>query len=55
VTWSVSREDPDSILEVTAAASRPEDLDAIAQLFAADRRREVPAQPLPQKTGGPTR
>jgi hypothetical protein len=36
VTWSVSREDTDSILEVTAAASRPEDLDAIVQLFAAN-------------------
>ena len=35
-TWSVSREGPDSILEVTVAASRPEDLDAIAQLFAAN-------------------
>lgn len=35
VTWSVGRADPDSILEVTAAASRPEDLDGIAQLFAA--------------------
>jgi hypothetical protein len=55
VTWAVSREDPDSILEVTAAASRPEELDAIAQLFAADRRRDVPAQPLPQKAGAPTR
>jgi hypothetical protein len=32
----VSREDTDSILEVTAAASRPEDLDAIVQLFAAN-------------------
>lgn len=36
VTWSVSRENPDSILEVTANASRPEDLDGIAQLFAAN-------------------
>jgi hypothetical protein len=36
VTWSVSRQDPDSILEVTAAAGRPEDLDGIAQLFVAN-------------------
>jgi hypothetical protein len=36
VTWSVTRDDPDSILEVTAAASRPEDLEAVAQLFAAN-------------------
>jgi len=36
VTWSVAREDADLILEVRAAASRPEDLDGIAQLFAAN-------------------
>jgi hypothetical protein len=36
LTWSVSRDGPDSILEVTAAASRPKDLDSIAQLFAAN-------------------
>jgi hypothetical protein len=35
VTWSVSREDPDAILEITSDASRPEDLDAISQLFSA--------------------
>jgi hypothetical protein len=33
--WSVSRQGPDAILQVTTDASRPEDLDAIAALLAA--------------------
>ena len=36
VSWSVSREDPDSIVQITADASKPENLDAIAALFAAN-------------------
>jgi len=36
VRWSVSREDPDSIVQITADASKPENLDAIATLFAAN-------------------
>jgi hypothetical protein len=36
LTWSVSREDPDSVLQVTADAGRPEDLDAVATLLAAN-------------------
>jgi hypothetical protein len=36
VTWSLSRDGRDSILEVTAPTSRPEDLDGIAQLFPAN-------------------
>jgi hypothetical protein len=34
VTWSVHRDELDFVLEITADATRPEDLDAIASLFA---------------------
>jgi hypothetical protein len=35
VTWSISRQEPYTVLTVAAAPGRPEDLDAIGALFAA--------------------
>jgi len=35
VTWSVSRQGPDTVLAITAAPGRGDDLDAIAALFPA--------------------
>ncbi len=35
VTWSVSRQDPDTLLTIAADRDRPEELDAIMALFAA--------------------
>jgi hypothetical protein len=35
VTWSVSRQDPDTLLTIAADPGRPEGLDAIVALFVA--------------------
>jgi hypothetical protein len=39
VEWAVIRQDPDTIVQVTAEVGRPEDVDAIAPLFAFKRSR----------------
>jgi hypothetical protein len=36
VTWSVTRQDSDTLLTITAEPGRPDDLDAIMALFAAN-------------------